>query len=70
MYFFDFYYFYIYYKKQIIMYNKQKIKKTISIDRELLKKIEQLTTNKSNLIEKLLLDFAIENRIKTDDIIL
>lgn len=52
------------------MDNKQKIKKTISIDRELLDKVEQLTTNKSNLIEKLLFDFAIKNSIKTDDIIL
>ena len=52
------------------MINKQKIRKTISIDRELLKKIEKLTTNKSILIEKLLFDFAIDNSIITNDIIL
>lgn len=52
------------------MDNKEKIKITISIDRKLLSNIEQLTTNKSVLIEKILFEYAIQNNIKTDDIIL
>lgn len=49
---------------------KKKKKITFSIDRNLLSKVDLLTTNKSFLIEKLLFKYAIQNGIKTNDIIL
>ncbi|MCK9446740.1 type II toxin-antitoxin system CcdA family antitoxin [bacterium] len=50
--------------------NKKKKKISITINRELLEKIEELTTNKSRLIENILMEYAMKNGIKTDDIIL
>jgi len=52
------------------MDNKLKRKITISINKEILKKIEDLTTNKSRLIEYILLEYLHNNDIKTDDVIL
>jgi len=52
------------------MDNKKKKKVTITINRELLEKVEKLTTNKSRLIEQSLLEYAEKTGIKIDDIIL
>ena len=49
---------------------KLKRKINISINKEILNKIEDLTTNKSRLIEYVLLEYLNKNNIKTDDIIL
>jgi len=49
---------------------KKKKKISVSINRFLLEKIEKLTTNKSRLIEQILLDYLNKSGIKTDDIIL
>jgi len=53
---------------------KEKMKKkkeiSISVNREVLEKIEKLTTNKSRLIEYILLEYLNNNNIKIDDIIL
>lgn len=49
---------------------KKKKKVTITINRDLLKKVEQLTTNKSRLIEYVLMEYAKINNIKINDIIL
>lgn len=49
---------------------KLKRKINISINKEILNKIEELTTNKSRLIEYILLEYLNKNNIKTDDIIL
>jgi len=58
------------YKNKNNMDNKLKRKITISINKEILKKIEDLTTNKSRLIEYILLEYLHNNDIKTDDVIL
>jgi len=50
--------------------NKKKKKITICINRELLQKVEDLTTNKSRLIEQALLEYAYKNGLKIDDLIL
>jgi len=50
--------------------NKLKKKISISINKEILKNIENLSTNKSRLIEYILLEYLHKNNIKTDDIIL
>ncbi len=49
---------------------KLKRKINISINKDILNKIEELTTNKSRLIEYILLEYLHKNNIKTDDIIL
>lgn len=49
---------------------KKKKKISISIDKTLLEKFENFTTNKSRLIEHILLEYAIKIGIKTDDIVL
>jgi len=51
---------------------KEKLKRkiNISINKEVLNKIEELTTNKSRLIEYVLLEYLHKNNIKTDDMIL
>ena len=49
---------------------KLKRKINISINKNVLNKIEELTTNKSRLIEYILLEYLHKNNIKTDDIIL
>ena len=52
--------------------NDKKIKRkiNISINKDVLNKIEELTTNKSRLIEYVLLEYLQKNNIKIDDIIL
>lgn len=52
--------------------NNKKLKRkiNISINKDILNKIEELTTNKSRLIEYILLDYLNKNNIKIDDIIL
>jgi len=50
------------------MKNKKKI--TITINKEILSKVEQLTTNKSRLVEYILMEYLSNSGIKTDDIIL
>jgi len=57
-------------KGKIMIDKKLKRKITISINKDVLKNIEELTTNKSRLIEYILLDYLNKNNIKTDDIIL
>lgn len=52
------------------MINKKKKTVSISIDKEVLNKIENLTTNRSRLIEWLLIDHLNKFNKKTDDIIL
>ena len=49
---------------------KKKKEISISVNREVLEKIEKLTTNKSRLIEYILLEYLNNNNIKIDDIIL
>jgi len=49
---------------------KKKRKISISINKEILENIEGLTTNKSRLIEYILLKYINDNGIKTNDIIL
>jgi metal-responsive CopG/Arc/MetJ family transcriptional regulator len=49
---------------------KLKRKINISINKEVLSKIEELSTNKSRLIEYILISYLHNNNIKTDDIIL
>jgi len=50
--------------------NKLKRKITISINKDILKDIEELTTNKSRLIEYILLEYLNKNNIKINNIIL
>lgn len=52
------------------MDKKLKRKISISINKDILNKIEELTTNKSRLIEYILLNYLHKNNIKTDNIIL
>ena len=49
---------------------KKKKKIGLSINKEVLEKIDKLTTNKSRLIELILLDYLTKNGIETNDIIL
>jgi len=65
--FFDFKIF-IYTIKKVMKKDKKKI--TITIDKKVLEGIEKLTTNKSRLIEHVLLNYIDKFGIKTDDIIL
>ena len=69
-YFLTFKYLYIVIKKIIMEDKKLKRKITISINKDVLKNIENLTTNKSRLIEYILLDYLHKSNIKTNDIIL
>ena len=66
--FFDFKIF-IYTIKRFIM-KKDKKKISITIDKKVLEEIEKLTTNKSRLIEYILLEYITKSGIKIDDIIL
>lgn len=50
--------------------NKSKKKINLSINKEILKKIEDLSTNKSRFVEYILLDYLHNNNIDTKDIIL
>ena len=52
--------------------NDKKLKRkiNISVNKYVLNKIEELTTNKSRLIEHILLEYLHKSNIKTDDIIL
>lgn len=52
------------------MDNKKKKTVSISIDKEILNEIEDLTTNRSRLIECLLIEHLNKFDIKTNDIIL
>lgn len=52
------------------MNKKNKLKIIACIDRNILKDVEELTTNKSVLVEQLLLEYAINIGIKNNDIIL
>lgn len=49
---------------------KDKKKITITVDKKVLEEIEKLTTNKSRLIEYILLEYITKSGIKIDDIIL
>lgn len=49
---------------------KLKRKINVTINREILKKIEDLSTNKSRLIEYILLEYLNKNNINTNDVIL
>jgi metal-responsive CopG/Arc/MetJ family transcriptional regulator len=49
---------------------KKKKKITVTIDKGVLKKIEELTTNKSRLIEYILLDYLNKNNVDIKNIIL
>jgi hypothetical protein len=52
------------------MEKKNKLKIIACIDRNLLKEVEELTTNKSVLVEQLLMEHANNIGIKNNDIIL
>ena len=49
---------------------KKKKKISVSVNKNILESIEKLTTNKSRLIEYILLEYLTKNGIKTDDVIL
>ena len=49
---------------------KKKKKINLTINKNVVSKIQQLTTNKSRLIELILLDYLTKNGIETNDIIL
>jgi hypothetical protein len=64
---------YLYINKKLmdnINKNKSKKKINLSINKEILKKIEDLSTNKSRFVEYILLDYLHKNNINTKDIIL
>jgi hypothetical protein len=62
---------FIYTNKEKVMEDKKlKRKINISINKDVLSKIENLTTNKSRLIEYVLIEYLHKSNIKTDDIIL
>ena len=48
----------------------KKKKINITVDKNVVIEIEKLSTNKSRLIEYILLDYLTKNGIETDDIIL
>lgn len=52
------------------MDKKLKKKISITINKEILKKVENLTTNKSRLVEYILLQHLKDNSVDIDDIIL
>lgn len=52
------------------MGNKTKRKITITLNNDVIKKTEKLTTNKSRLVENILLQYIEKKGIKTNDIIL
>jgi len=49
---------------------KLKRKINITINREILKRIDELSTNKSRLIEYIILEYLHNNNINTDNVIL
>jgi hypothetical protein len=49
---------------------KKKKKINLTINKDVVSKLEELTTNKSRLIELILLDYLTKNGIETNDIIL
>ena len=49
---------------------KKKKKITVTVDKEIMKKVDELTTNRSRLVEYILINYLTKNGIKTDDIIL
>ena len=52
------------------MDKKKKKKISVSINKEILGKIEDLSTNRSRLVEHILLQYLTQNGIDTNDIIL
>lgn len=52
------------------MDKKKKKKISVSINKEILKQIEKLSTSKSRLVENILLRYVSENGVDTKDIIL
>jgi len=49
---------------------KKKKKISITIDKDVLEKVEELTTNKSRLIEYILIEYLNKHNIDTKNIIL
>ena len=49
---------------------KKKKKINLTINKDVVSKLEELTTNKSRLIELILLDYLTKNGIEINDIIL
>ena len=49
---------------------KKKKKITVTVDKEIMKKVDELTTNRSRLVEYILMEYLTKNGIKIDDIIL
>jgi metal-responsive CopG/Arc/MetJ family transcriptional regulator len=49
---------------------KKKKKVTVTINKEVMEKVDKLTTSRSRLVEHILLEYLTRNGIKTDDIIL
>ena len=49
---------------------KKKKKITVTINREIMEKVDKLTTSRSRLVEFILMEYLTKNGIKTDDIIL
>ena len=52
------------------MNNKRKKKISITINKKVLSEVEKLTTNKSRLVEYILLQYLKDNNIKTNNIVL
>jgi len=50
--------------------NKTKKRISVSIDKEILKNIEKLSTNRSRLVEYILLEYLYNNNVDTKNIIL
>jgi metal-responsive CopG/Arc/MetJ family transcriptional regulator len=49
---------------------KKKKKITVTINKEIMEKVDKLTTSRSRLVEYILLEYLTKNGIKIDDIIL
>jgi len=49
---------------------KKKKKITVTINKEIMEKVDKLTTSRSRLVEYILVEYLTKNGIKTDDIIL
>ena len=49
---------------------KKKKKITVTVDKEIMKKVDELTTSRSRLVEYILMEYLTKNGIKTNDIIL
>ena len=49
---------------------KKKKKITVTVNKEIMGKVDRLSTSRSRLVEYILMEYLTKNGIKTDDIIL